>query len=155
MKKFTGTFKDTEITKLIQEKACEHLFILEDDMTNISLPTKLYLMLKNVDSVKRQVRISITSEKPLTKAVIEHFKRWKRSSLSQSEREELYALYKIKGEGTKVIVINDAIITITINLYAEWYYKNGYDTKVKEIHGRDDIVSNTESIEEFYRLLTC
>lgn len=158
MKKiFTGSFTDTERTTAIGENVCEHTFelsVVKYPWSGASNLTKFLVKLFRIDSVKRFITIRITSENVLNPAVIEHFRKWKSCSLSQSEREELYHIFKVNGrKGKKVVEIHEIKIEIEMETKFERYYlKNGYKTKVRTLLSRDNM-RNTEGLEAFYKML--
>lgn len=118
MKKFKGAFGDTEVTEIIDKYICKHAFILK----------------------KRRIIVSIFTKKgKLKPAIINHFNSWTHSSLSNSERDELYAVYQIEGQGKKTTGFGKYILVIE---------SIGIDTDSTDIN-----IENTECLEEFYRKL--
>lgn len=154
---FTGSFTDTERTTVIGENVCEHTFelsVVKYPWGEASNLTRFLVKLFRIESVKRFITIRITSENILNSAVIEHFQKWKSCSLSQSEREELYHIFQVKGrKGKKVVGIGDVKIEIEMETKFERYYlKNGYKTKVKTLLSRNNM-KNTEGLVAFYEML--
>ena len=117
MKKLKGAFVDTEVTERIDKDICEHTFVLK----------------------KRKIRVCIFTKKgKLKPAIINHFNSWKSSSLSNSERRELYAIYQIEGQGRKVTEFDKYILVI-----------ESIDIGI----GTEKDIENTESLEKFYMKL--